>query len=291
MSAGQRFVPGRPLVVLAGWLGSQPRALRRYEALYHKLGFQVLTQIPSPWMVALSTRREMIDVMPPDQWPRNKRLRPDDMQSLAWEVLRVVHLSQCSLYLFHGFSNGGGFLWEQLRRILQANDNTNTTAFDPDARRVLKDLKQKLKGIVFDSSPCYYHPGDVYKALSHCSWQERVEVYMRLFAEKATKNQHVQLAIETKRAEEYFESMKHDSWNLPQLYLCSRTDSLTPIGPLRELIRHRKAHLGRTLIFTREWEVSPHCCHLLTHPREYETAVESFVEYCLTDRSYHLSRL
>ena len=42
----------RPLVVLGGWLGCQLRYLQRYEALYDSLGYETLSVIPSPQVVA-----------------------------------------------------------------------------------------------------------------------------------------------------------------------------------------------------------------------------------------------
>lgn len=265
-------VPGQPLVVLAGWLGCQPRSLRRYEALYKKLGFGVVTRIAASRMVVMSVLHESL-IKYPSEWPR-KRQRLETMQDLAWDTLRIVDSIQCSAILFHAFSNGGCFLWEQVRNILK------TRAENEEVHAKLLAIQSKLSGVVFDSSPAYYSPGDtsvLLAALKHCTWRERIGAY----AQRLLHMPMLRKAELEQRATNYFESLRNDPLDIPQLYLFSKDDPLAQHDPIEELARHRQHLFGRERILLQKWESSPHCGHFLKHPVEYESAVSTFVDLCL----------
>jgi Eukaryotic protein of unknown function (DUF829) len=265
-------VHGRPLVILAGWLGCQPRSLRRYEALYKKLGFGVVTRIATSNMVVMSVLHES-SINYPSGWPR-KRQRQETMQDLAWETLRIVDSSQSSAILFHAFSNGGCFLWEQVKNILK------TRADNEEVDSKLQAIQSKLSGVVFDSSPAYYSPGDMsalLAALQHCTWRERIGAYAQLLW-------HMPMLGKTEleqRTTNYFESLKNDPLDIPQLYLFSKDDPFSQHDPIEELARHRQHLFGRDRILLQKWESSPHCGHFLKHPVEYESAISTFVDLCL----------
>lgn len=265
-------VPGRPLVVLAGWLGCQPHSLRRYEALYEKLGFGVVTQIATSKMVVMSVVQEP-SIKYPSEWPR-KRQRLETMQDLAWDTVHILDASQSSAILFHAFSNGGCFLWEHVRNILK----TRTEIEEVDSK--LQAIQSKLSGVVFDSSPAYYSPGDMsalMAVLQHCTWRERIGAYAKLVLHMSTLG----LSEQGQRATNYFESMRNDPLDIPQLYLFSKDDPLSQHDPIEELARHRQHLFGRERILLQQWESSPHCGHLLKHPVEYQAAISTFVEMCL----------
>lgn len=271
-------IPGRPLVILAGWLGCQARSLRRYEALYTKLGFGVVTRIATPKMVVMSVLHES-PIALPSEWP-GKRRQLATMQDVAWDALREVDTSQCSAVLFHAFSNGGCFLWEQVRNILK----TRTEKQEVDSK--LQAIQSKLSGIVFDSCPAYYSPESVsalLAALQHCTWRERIGAYAQLILHLPTITGYRLSELE-RRTTEYFESLRNDPSDIPQLYLFSEDDTFAQHGPIEELARHRQRIFGRERILLREWESSPHCGHLLKHPIEYEAAVSTFAELCLRGR-------
>jgi hypothetical protein len=270
------LVPRRPLVVLAGWLGCQPRSLRRYEALYAKLGFGVVTRIATPKMVVMSVLQESPITLPPE-WP-GKRRRLETMQDLAWDTLREVDNTQCSAILIHAFSNGGCFLWEQVRNILKTRTENQEVDFK------LQAIQSKLSGVVFDSSPAFYSPRSVSPllvSLHHCTLRERIGAYAELMLHLPTMLGYYRLSELERRTTEYFESMRNDPSDTPQLYLFSKDDALTQYGPIKELARHRQHLFGRERILLREWESSPHCGHLLKHPVEYEAAVSTFADLCL----------
>lgn len=271
-----RHVPGRPLVVLAGWLGCRPTSLRRYESLYHKLGFGVVTRIATPRMVVMSSAQAASPVVLPAKWP-HKRQRVQTIHDLAWDVLSEIDSSQCSVLLLHVFSNGGCFVWEQVRNILSAR---GISAKHEEAYAKLCTMRSKLSGVVFDSSPASYSAtdsGTLILAMQYCEWKERIVAY----AQFALQLAFLSLAEREERAFSYFESMKSDPWDLRQLYLFSKDDPLANHDGIEELARHRQEQFGSDRISIRQWESSPHCCHLLKHPVDYEDALTTFVDQCL----------
>ena len=274
------YIPGRPLVVIAGWLGCQPRSLRRYEELYRNLGFGVLTRISTPRMVVKASTQT-----PPCIQYQNINNDAETMQHLTWNVLWEIHTSQCSVVLFHVFSNGGGFFWEQVRNILNTNNEEATTiSLDLD------ELRSKIVGIAFDSCPAQYSPksrNSLLDALRHCTWTERMGAYAQLAKQMAS----LSLDDREKRANDYFQGMRDDPWNVRQLYLCSKDDPLSPHGPLEELVTHRQQMFSQDRIILCEWESSPHCGHLLKHPIDYQKVVSAFVEQCLEGDDMQQSKL
>ena len=55
MNPQNQSVNNRPAVVLAGWLGCQPRHLRRYSEMYDCIGWDSLVRIGSPRSVITAT--------------------------------------------------------------------------------------------------------------------------------------------------------------------------------------------------------------------------------------------
>ena len=272
---------GRPVVVLAGWLGCQRKALRRYEQLYRQLGFDVICHISTPRMIVDYTmHRRPIQI--PDQWPLSSSTAtttPQSMQDLGWQVLGQIHNQQASSWIFHGFSNGGCFLWDQIRRILMEKDATKQPAKD-----LLNFLSSRTKGVVFDSCPAWFagNPSGLRAALSYCSWEERLDVLVRFGPGVVMYDGRVQTQRRNQRCQEVFELLHEDPLDVPQLYLASQDDLLSDYKYIDELIRHRESvQVQKSPVMKQIWQSSPHCGHLRTHPKEYAEAIETFVAACL----------
>lgn len=263
-------------MVLGGWLGCQPRSLRRYEALYQSFGFEVVSFIAPPRLVVDATFRSK-PIQIPDQWPAELSEQPDSMQELAWKVLGRIHNKQSSLYLFHAFSNGGCFLWENLRRIL---DSSETCQQQP-TKDILKNLTWRTKGVVFDSCPAWYGgPSSPLKdALGHCTRTEKLDVLMR-FGPGVFLKGGFERDRRIQRCHEYLKYLYEDPLDIPQLYACSQNDQLSEFERIDELFRHRRSK-QKSPVLQHVWEDSPHCAHLLKHPEEYKQAIEVFTEIAL----------
>lgn len=295
----------RPLVVLAGWLGSQPKSLRRYEELYRTMGFKVvLTRIAPPYAIVQTCLAdpplEAIDI--PVGWPSvdSSTTKSDDggtstsknfafttVQRIAWDILHSVHQEDCSSFYFHAFSNGGCFVWEQCRRILleapvllssnaklleQQKRFASPATFNPESVvDALSRLRNNLSGVIFDSCPVL-DMSRLDQALNHCSESERDLLHQRCGTE-------FDRDIMQTRMNAYSKGLRNDPLHIPHLYLFSRDDELAPAVCIEELISHRREvvvdpHRVANVV----WDESMHCGHLLKHPREYTDALRNFVQ-------------
>jgi hypothetical protein len=346
----------RPLVVLAGWLGCQPKSLRRYRQLYQPQQkeasagqgiivedrFDVLLCIAPPSAVvqyvftSSTTTVRSEPCIPPNRWPAHQQkqqqeqqqevlednehhnvLSAPNMEALAWQVLAHIDQSNCSACIFHVFSNGGCFVWERVRAILDTAINTGSARLDdippksatttnnnitssitssntggtglpstslsilPPERLV--SIRKRLRGVIFDSCP----GTDLYRineALQYCTWKERLDVILQ------TKSiQHLLLQYDAKlreivnrREADYRQRLYNDPWpDVRQLYLYAENDALIDYPSLNALVEHRQSLLGKSVIWKRTWKESQHCAHLLLHPDEYKATIHSFVEACL----------
>jgi hypothetical protein len=267
---------GRPLVILGGWLGSQPKHLRRYEKLYEKLGFDVISFIPDPRLVvdaALNSHRTVV----PLEWPVNPSLqeRPTRMQQLAWQVLAQVHRKQSFFFLFHAFSNGGCFLWEGIRRVLDCHKNDSCPQ---PTRDILKDLAGRIKGVVFDSCPCWFgagSSGSLRAAMQYCSTAEKLEILKEYGPGVALYDGEDEAHRQIKRSSDFFGFLYQDELDIPQLYLCSKDDPLCNFEKVKELVNYRRSE-QKSQIFFQGWDKSMHCGHLRMNPVAYKEVVEIF---------------
>jgi len=265
----------RPLVVLAGWLGSQPKSLRRYETLYRGLGFEVLTRIAPPYTIGREILHDPREPLPmPVGWPGQKRNDEKlSVRQLAWEILGEIsrRQEQVDFWMFVGFSNGGCFVWERIRDILLQSEQ--------EGPRVV-DLRKKLSGVVFDSCPIIelHRFND---ALRHCTLLERAAVLRHNGWDLIRMNYDTKMQKHLKQlGNDYANRVCNDPLDVPQLYLYGRDDPLCPAAFIDELVEHRRQIFGKHKILRCSWDTSIHCAHLLKHPQDYASAVESFVELC-----------
>jgi len=263
----------RPLVILAGWLGAQPKFLKRYEALYQGLGFDVLTRIAPPYTIVREVLHHPVEpIQMPSDWPELYRGKQRSVQDLAWEILANVRRQNASFWIFHSFSNGGCFVWERVRDILQSDHVREQDS--------IVDLRNRLAGTVFDSCPIVElnRLGD---ALEHCSLMERAAAVrhngwdiIRIMYDSRIQERVMQ------RAAIYDKGLRDDPLNIPQLYLYGRDDPLAPADYIDKLVEYRRHTIGTDKVIRCDWEESTHCAHLLKHPLDYSIAVETFVELC-----------
>lgn len=305
---------GRPVVVLGGWLGCQKPHLRRYEELYRRLGFDVLSYIATPRIVVGSTFHCRPIVFPDSSsgWPAATHpmhaastwssssaslQNLEDMQQLAWVVLSEVHLKQPPSFLYHGFSNGGCFLWEQIIRILDegknssSNNNNNKQVNETShneqllVEETLSSLRHRLKGVVFDSCPAWFAaiPSGLRMALQHCSWSEKLDILIRYGPGAMLYNGQRELELSNQRCRDFFRILyENSSLDISELYLYSEDDPLSSFEHIDKLVHHRKSLRTKQFpVVSRTWKQSQHCAHLRVHPEEYAQQIEMFTVTCL----------
>lgn len=267
-----------------GWLGCQPRFLRRYISLYESLGLDVLPIIPSPstvvdatfttspkrveWPATASTCNIRTHIPPPSADPSSS-----SMEQLAHHVINEIQNKQARGVLFHVFSNGGCFLWEQVRRLTDFAENPD----DPSSKAP-NATNPDIKGVVFDSCPAWF--GDensvLSAALNHCSAEEKKRIVDQFGSGVFYGEEQEQREQRKQRNQEFFKFLKEDQFDIPQLYVYCKNDPLSDHERIRDLVRFRTNH-SRGPVIQKRWSDSVHCAHLQRHPTEYAELVGSFI--------------
>ncbi|KAL9179740.1 hypothetical protein ACHAXT_007710 [Thalassiosira profunda] len=251
----------KPVVVLLGWLGCQPRNLRRYREMYESVGWDALTRIASPSAVVAAMTEAPSDL--PTQ---------SEMGRLAIDILQELQRLQPPQFILHIFSNNGCFIWEWIRFIL-FHRPALLSAIDP--KLDANELRQRFIGIVFDSAPAHYD-GRSDALESALAYVSPLEERNRL-VDKAKSLDHTAMK---RRFADFWGGLLNDPTDIPQLYLYSQCDELASAKRLEELISYRESVLRKANIWMHRFPDSEHCGHLLKCPEMYDRLVKQFLGDC-----------
>ena len=285
----------KPLIILLGWLGSTPRTLNRYAQLYDRLGCQVIIRILPPVMV-INASTTPLSPLPRDinrllshsmtstsRPSRDASYKPYNTTDAAVDILQEITDRGHPHFIIHNFSNGGCFLYEKICQILAYKlpvvEEKDNRSHDIN----INPLKEKLIGVVFDSSPAAYHTRlDILdSAIMHVPIVERLQLKLQMLSQQWIRGKEMTFETIKRRSNDYWNTLMCDTWDIPQLYIYSKVDNLTDWEELEKLIIHRRGHFGEHMIHSLRFEDSLHCCHLLRYPTEYKGATESFLELCI----------
>lgn len=307
----------KPVVVIAGWLGCQIKALAKYVELYESIGFVVMTVVATPYMVSntaqtLASSRAATSATTSATSATTSPLSHSipSIHDLAHQIIQKLQSNSqycnCTEIFFHVFSNGGCFLWEAIYGILSENncfqeqsDDMNTTArgnhrHDHEYKDSYSDVTNKISGIIYDSAPGNYQTSSsspdsqlLLHAFKYCTQQEQLQLKSEQFLQYLHLGHEQTLKKNNRRAMEYWNKMKLDPFfYIPALYLFSNTDKLAPFESLLSLVHYRQDKFGSSRSTTSDrcsqvkfvvFDHSPHCRHILTHPELYISSVKHFV--------------
>ena len=264
----------KPVVVLAGWLGCQPRYLRRYSEMYHQFGWKAIVRIGNPRSVmAALTEGPCSNITSSSQ---------SEMKNLSIDLLQELRTIQPPQIVIHLFSNNGCFLWEWVRHVLFEQQYLSSSAgIDSAMAMDAEILNQKLIGVIFDSAPAYYD-GNTSTIQSAFQYLDSSTEKDRLLEIAKTHDPRVV----KERFDAYWNGLRNDSINIPQLYLFSERDALSSAQRIEELIAYRIDVLGKKNIWKKKFPDSEHCAHLLKYPLEYQESVKHFLSFCENNQFY-----
>ncbi|KAL7543395.1 hypothetical protein ACHAXR_013321 [Thalassiosira sp. AJA248-18] len=256
MNPDQSTPNKKPIVVLAGWLGCQPRNLRRYSQMYDHIGWDSLIRIGSP--------RSVVAAM--TEGPSYGQSSKSEMKHLAINILQELQTKQPPHFVLHIFSNNGCFLWEWMRFLLYENDAPLPSAAGYNID--IHNLRGKLIGIIFDSAPAHYNGNTdtLQSALHYVS-----SVTERNHLMNVTKSLDAQ--VTKQRFDNFWNSLCNGMIDTPQMHLYSQSDKLASAKQLEKLIAYREKNAREGKIWKHMFEDSEHCCHLMKYPEEYDRSV------------------
>jgi dienelactone hydrolase len=238
--------PDAPVVALMGWAGAGDRALGKYAALLAARGFP--------------TVRSAL--------PLGRLFAPSEAPRRAWAAALADFLADAvgvppRRVVLYAFSNGGGFVVEQLS-LLAATERYSW-------------LGPAVAGVVFDSAPGYMSAALAARVADEASppgsWR-RAALRARLAASRVLTP-----LLTGDRPRLYWARMRALAFGAapppPLLFLYSADAPLCDAARLEALIgEHRAA--GRRVRAVR-WAVSKHVGHLARHRAEYEAALLGFL--------------
>ncbi|XP_052007820.1 uncharacterized protein LOC127661236 isoform X2 [Xyrauchen texanus] len=234
------FPPGqpKPLLLLMPWLGSRPQAIAKYCDIYFRTGFDVL--------IVESEVRQFL-------WPRWGL----EYGGHLLELLESERFCQRPL-LVHAFSIGGYTFCQVLIHVAK------------DTQRYL-GLTNRIRGQIYDSLVM----GSVEQMAVGLgkTMFPRLEGLVRrasLLYFRAFKHQTV----------DYFNEGISVFWNTPltapALFCFSENDALCDCQTMEKMVEFWR-NRGLT-VQSKKWKKSIHAGHLRTHPQEYMSTLEIFVQ-------------
>lgn len=269
----------RPFVVMLGWLGCQPKNLRRYESLYN--GFEVLSRIATPTQVvrAILTQPSTTPPQSSRTWPYEHTSssipglagQVKTIDDLAWEILAEMDASDAPVFFLHLFSNGGGLVWEALARIFAASH----TFPGPVCQRI-RSIEVRIAGIIVDSAPSL----DLNRLADALAWvplRDRLQMLLQAhpswFYLWWKWNTPTARNFLNQRRATYLETWTSNpvTVRVPLLFLYCTNDPLAESGAIGEIVKQLPN--AKSIC----WKDSLHCGHLLRHGEEYTGAVNTFV--------------
>lgn len=254
---------GKPVAVLAGWLGCQPRNLRRYSDMYDRFGWATVIGIGSP--------RSVVAAM--TEGPTYCQTSQSDMKSLAITLLRELQTIQPPHFVFHIFSNNGCFLWEWIRFLL-FEQSSSSSCFDSTVD--IHNLKRKLIGVVFDSAPAYYD-GKIDTLRSALRYVPSSMERKHLLKIASTLDPR----MVKQRFDDFWSGLCNDSTDTPQIYIYSQNDQLASAKEIDRLIAFRRDTIERRKIWKHVFLRSEHCGHIQSHPEVYSGVIKQFLSFCV----------
>ncbi len=243
------------ILVLCGWAGSRDKHLSVYEDLLRR----ILSRIYQHARVqSIRCSLPMHLIFSPVESLRTAWVR-ENVVSPIEECAKSPEESSSKVVLVQAFSNGGGFVVEQLLKIYGQSQSSPLP---------------RIAGIVFDSSPGY-DGGNMGKrvleeVIGTGSWYQRVGIHIVHGSQRMAGR-----LLNSNRQRDYWKAMTDVGGLCPTLHLYSMDDHLCDPDKLYELIMDKVGRRMDVQHFC--WDVSAHCRHYQLHKAEYEAAMSLFL--------------
>ncbi|XP_026101726.1 transmembrane protein 53 isoform X2 [Carassius auratus] len=228
----------KPILLLLPWLGSKPQAIAKYCDIYFRTGFDVLV-----------VESEVSQFL----WPRWGL----EYGGHVLELLESERFSQRPL-LVHAFSIGAYTFSQVLVHV--ANDTQR-----------YQGLTNRIRGQIYDSL--------VMGSLEHMANGLGKTIFPRM--EGLVKSTSLlYFRVFKNQTVGYFSSAINVFWNTPvtapSLFFYSENDALCDYESLEKMVEFWRSH--GLIVESKKWKESVHAGHLRTHPQDYLSTLENFVQ-------------
>lgn len=224
------------LALLVGWAASSHRVLKKYTSIYNTAGVPAICVVPSLF----------------DMWSSKKG---DTLTRGLLDGLSV--LPSCNIIL-HLFSSG-------------------PTVVLPTLTRQLPHLPSiKLKGIIFDSGPGNFTQETGMNA-AKLAFKQAGNSFLPLYVFASVCGTTASLLVGKKKRQELTDALHSPVLHsVPQLYLCSEIDTVSPLKWVDSIVQDQKSR-GRD-VEMKVWKDSGHVRHYATYPIDYQNRVTDYLK-------------
>ncbi|GAB4819413.1 hypothetical protein N2152v2_006459 [Parachlorella kessleri] len=228
--------------IIMGWAGANDRPLSKFAELFAEQG-----------LISVRSVLPTTHIMSPVAYFRRRWA-----QALL-DVLRELALSPPRPLVFYAFSNGGGYVVEQLQNLIETDTRYS-------------EYRHLVLGYIFDSAPGFMDVNAARLVLT----TTMSPGLKRTAALAAHSVLSFFQPIDGARGKEYWDNMLRLGQDKPQLYLYSQDDPLCHADRLTKLLEAKKQRGQR--VTSIKWEKSEHVTHFKLHRQEYLAALVPFLQ-------------
>jgi hypothetical protein len=192
--------------------------------------------------------------------------------------------------IFHLFSNGGCFVFEQMELLFQKTpiENAEVQEEESSSKDIDQDLllvQDRLRGQIFDSSPAYLTAKSGTAALEGAFPNALVASILKGVLLSIHTASHVfdKLFGIPPRTETFWNRFLESNLCRHQAFVYSSHDRVTDHVQLDELIQSRKTNFPDSTIMVKKFDDSEHCTHYPKHKEEYTEFVYEFLDMATSD--------
>jgi hypothetical protein len=267
------------VVILLGWWGAEKRHVHNYGKLFQQRNCATIIGV-SDKMVTFCVDEAALSVYAQECAVQTATL----LRHLETEQKRPIPV------IFHLFSNGGCFVFEQMELLFQ---KASVTAAAEKEKSTQKDaaypdlllVRDRLGGQIFDSSPAYLTVHSGTAALEGAFPNVFVASILKgiLLSMHGAKHVFEKLFGIPPRIETFWNRYLESNVCRHQAFVYSSHDRVTDHVQLDKFIQARRNKFPDPTIMVKKFDDSEHCTHYPKHKEEYTRFVFKFLDMVISD--------
>jgi hypothetical protein len=266
------------VVILLGWWGAQKRNVHKYGQLYQQRNCATIVGVPGK-IATLRMDEAALSVYAQEGAVQTATI----LRSLENAQKRSIPV------IFHLFSNGGCFVFEQMELLIQkasvnAEEEKEEKSTPEDTDQDLLLVRARLRGQIFDSSPANLTAHSGTAALEGAFPNVLVASILKgvLLSMHTVTHVRDKLFGMPTRTETFWNRYLESYMCRHQAFVYSSHDRVTDHVQLDELIQSRKTKFPDLTIMVKKFDDSEHCTHYPKHKEEYTEFVFEFLDMVAT---------
>lgn len=262
------------VVIMYGWLGSSPSHVELYAKLYQKLGCTVVYDIASFSDAMLRNESKLTALASKSVLKAAHIIR--EVETVKGETsTKSNNLSSNVPVILHYFSNGGAFVAERLRFLINDAKSSSTHYLTNEQRESLIMISDRLyeKGFeVADSAPADLNESAQYRAIESAIPNKFLQSIVKALTFIAQSVASKFIITHEELRSKFWNNMIENDLCMNQAFIYSTKDQITDADMIDKLIEERK--LRGINVISAKFNDSDHVMHFKYHPKEYSKVLD-----------------